>query len=71
MGSLSYLAIVSGLIIFGAVPEMTPATAIGRPQLLWAIAFLGGFSDKFFEAIIRVMVGKFSDTSSKESSETR
>jgi len=61
MGALSYLAIISGLFIFGSTVGVDPNSSIARPQLLWVVAFLGGFSDKFFEAIINAVVGKISN----------
>ena len=60
MGSLSYLAILSGLIIFGTTMGLDSDASNARPQILWIIAFLGGFSDKFFERIIAIVVGKLS-----------
>ena len=65
MGALAYLAILSGLFIFGtAVGAETTGSA--RPQLLWLVAFLGGFSDKFFETVINGIVGKFSNEHSSK-----
>jgi hypothetical protein len=61
MGALSYLAIISGLFIFGSAIGVNSDPTIARPQLLWVVAFLGGFSDKFFEAIINAVVGKISN----------
>jgi hypothetical protein len=61
MGALSYLAIISGLFIFGSAVGVNSDPSLARPQLLWMVAFLGGFSDKFFEAIINAVVGKFSN----------
>lgn len=58
MGALSYLAIISGLFIFGSTVGATPDPSTIRPQLLWVVSFLGGFSDKFFESIINFAVGK-------------
>ncbi len=58
MGCLSYLGIVSGLIIFGST---TPSLLEGdesRFYLFWIIAFLGGFSDQFFESIINLLSRK-------------
>lgn len=60
MGALAYLAVLSGLFIFGTAAGVE-TTNNARPQLLWMVAFLGGFSDKFFEAIINAIVGKLSN----------
>jgi hypothetical protein len=61
MGALSYLAIISGLFIFGSAVGVNSDPSAARPQLLWVVAFLGGFSDKFFEAIINAVVGRISN----------
>lgn len=61
MGALAYLAILSGLFIFGTAAGVETTAGSARPQLLWMVAFLGGFSDKFFESIINAVVGKLSN----------
>ena len=61
MGMVSYISIVAGLFVFGAATQTTLGTPETRPQLLWVVAFLAGFSDKFFEGFIRTLVSKFSD----------
>ncbi|MGK7926176.1 MAG: hypothetical protein AB4290_13195 [Spirulina sp.] len=58
MGCLSYLAIISGLIIFGNTSPSLETTENSRLYVFWIIAFLGGFSDRFFESIIDVLAGK-------------
>jgi len=67
MGALSYLAIVSGLFIFGtATGTANPGATIARPQLLWMLAFLGGFSDKVFEAVVNAVVSRLSGPESRQ-----
>ena len=61
MGMASYVIIVAGLLVFGDVAQSTPGTPTIRPQLLWAVAFLAGFSDRFFEGFIHILVSKLSD----------
>jgi hypothetical protein len=60
MGALSYLVVISGLIVFSVSTGTDIEGGTARPQLLWGIAFLGGFSDKFFESIINIVVGRLS-----------
>lgn len=60
MGSLGYIAIVSGLLIFQAESDINPSNI----HLYCIVSFLGGFSDKFFEAIIKSLTGKFTSGSS-------
>lgn len=57
MGSLAYVAVVSGLLIFNGTDSANAMPV--RQQLFWLLAFLGGFSDKFFESVIHQVVGKF------------
>ena len=70
MGALAYVAIVSGLFIFGAAAGLESNPENARPQLLWLAAFLGGFSDKFFETVINVVVGKISGQNEQNKEQT-
>lgn len=70
MGGLSYLAVVSGLLIFGTATGSEPNAPTTRPQLLWILlAFLSGFSDKIFKAIIELVAGKISNTDKEASTD--
>src|SRR5450631_2017096 len=64
MGMLSFVIISAGLLVFGPATQPGNDPSI-RPQLLWAVAFLAGFSDKFYLGFIDSLVGKFSGTGSK------
>ena len=66
MGSVVYLAIVatSTTIIGGDVQANAAATA-SKPYLLWALSFIGGFSDKFAILLFDNLVGKYT-TGAKE-----
>jgi hypothetical protein len=68
MGSLAYLAVLSGLVIFSTNTEASGNINPAKPQLLWMLAFLGGFSDKFFETLIHSVMGKVSVTNNKSNS---
>ena len=65
MGMVSYVIIVAGLLVFGNATQSTIDTPVIRPQLLWAVAFLAGFSDKFFEGFIRALLSKLPDFAPK------
>jgi len=55
MGSFIYQALVSGLLLFGASTiQETP-----QLQLLWAFAFVGGFSDRFWEILINSVLSPY------------
>ena len=62
MGAVVYLALISGLILVGASPNtantMTVAGPVGRLEVYWVVAFLAGFSDKFYIGIIELLVAK-------------
>jgi hypothetical protein len=63
MGGLAYLAIVSGLALLntGNVPNPSTVTDDKLPQNLnvfWVLAFLAGFSDKFYVGFIKLLVGR-------------
>lgn len=67
MGAMAYLAITSGLFIFGVATGENPTGEIARPQIIWFLAFLGGFSDRFFETVIETVIGKVSTPQASES----
>jgi hypothetical protein len=62
MGALTYLAVLSGLLIFGTTMGTmgagTTNSAAARPQLLWILAFFGGFSDRVFKGILDLVTSK-------------
>jgi serine/threonine protein kinase len=61
MGALAYLAVVSGIFILSGATGTISVTTSARPELLWILAFLGGFSDRFFEGIIQRILGQFNE----------
>jgi hypothetical protein len=62
MGALAYLAAVSGLFILSGAMGTEPGSSQARPELLWILSFLGGFSDRFFEGIIQKILGQINGT---------
>jgi hypothetical protein len=60
MGMVSYLTIVAGLFVFGSATQSNTGTTATRPELLWLVAFLAGFSDKFFEGFMRNLLSRIS-----------
>lgn len=62
MGSLSYLALVSGALIFSVTSSADlpdNLKSAGEQWQYWMVAFLGGFSDKFYEKVIEWLTSKF------------
>jgi hypothetical protein len=58
MGALGYLAIKVGLIVVSSGGPNSPATD-PRVEIMWIVAFLGGFSDRFFETVIGSLSDRF------------
>ncbi len=68
MGSVVYLAVATSLSAVGGV-QADAAEAAERPYLLWALAFIGGFSDKFAILLFDNLVGKFTTGGKEEPAE--
>ena len=71
MGSVVYLAIVATTetVIGGDIDAATSvASKSQKPYLLWALAFIGGFSDKFAILLFDNLVGKYTSGSKKSGS---
>lgn len=62
MGSVVYLAVATSL---SAVGDVNTAES-KAPYLLWALSFIGGFSDKFAILLFDNLVGKFTRTEKEE-----
>lgn len=53
MGAVVYLALNTGLILFGANP---PPAQTAHKEVYWIVSFLAGFSDKFYLGVINLLV---------------
>ncbi len=58
MSAVAYLAIRVGILILNRTPTTDSATAASELEVYWVIAFLAGFSDKFYLRIIDLLVGR-------------
>lgn len=56
MGSITYLVIKVGMITFA---PGTPTGNLGTAHLMWLVAFVAGFSDRFSDNLLRSLIGKF------------
>lgn len=55
MGSITYLVIKVGMMSFA---PGTPTGNLGAVQLMWLVAFVAGFSDRFSDNLLRSLIGK-------------
>jgi hypothetical protein len=61
MGAVVYLAVISGLALLGATTSSNNGTIPAqesRIEVYWVIAFLAGFSDKFYLGVIDLLVAR-------------
>jgi hypothetical protein len=61
MGAVVYLALAAGLMLIAPNPASNTkgtdiATSVARLEVYWVVAFLAGFSDKFYIKIIDLLV---------------
>jgi len=61
MGVMTYLMLITGLIVFAG-----QETTIQVPQLVWVLAFLGGFSDSLSMELLQKISGKISPSEDKK-----
>lgn len=55
MGSITYLVIKVGMMSFA---PGTSTASLGAVQLMWLVAFIAGFSDRFSDNLLRSLIGK-------------
>lgn len=60
MGAIAYLILRVGLI---TIQAQESAAMLGSLEIMWLIAFLAGFSDRFSDYLLRNIVGKFGGNS--------
>jgi uncharacterized membrane protein len=58
MGAVVYLALVSGLVLLGATNGSGETSQVARIEVYSVIAFLAGFSDKFYLGVIDLLVAR-------------
>jgi hypothetical protein len=67
MGSITFLVIKVGLLTFtpGATSE-TAVASVANKELMWLVAFLAGFSDRFSDSLLKSLIGKFGGETTSE-----
>jgi hypothetical protein len=66
MGSIAYLILKAGLV---AVAQQSPAASgnsANTTEVMWLIAFLAGFSDRFSHTLLRSLAGRFGGNTETE-----
>lgn len=62
MGAIAYLVLKAGLLVIAQSPGViqgASGAAEHTNELMWLIAFIAGFSDRFSEGTLRSLIGKF------------
>jgi len=57
MGSITYLVIKAGFLTLGSAPA--GGGTLGSNDVMWLVAFLAGFSDRFADSLLQSLVGRF------------
>ncbi len=72
MSGVTYLALYAGLDLLGGTPTISAADLeeIGVMAPFWIIAFLAGFTDRFYESVINSMLSKFATSSEGDTDES-
>ncbi len=67
MGSITFLVIKVGVLTFASGSNAQPVvTDLGSKELMWLVAFLAGFSDRFSDGLLKSLIGRFGGDSSGE-----
>ncbi|GHO91546.1 hypothetical protein KSF_015940 [Reticulibacter mediterranei] len=61
MGTIAYFAVLIGLISIVKDPTAVSKTlsSAGATEILWLVAFISGFSDRFADGLLKALVGRF------------
>lgn len=62
MGIVAYFVVLTGLLAIGSQnPSLVPinTSTLGSTAILWLVAFIAGFSDRFADGILKTLVGRF------------
>lgn len=71
MGAVVYLALFSGLTFMNLTLTTSDAQQLGKTEVYWIIAFLAGFSDKFYIGIIKLLVDRTLNSDNSQENEEK
>lgn len=66
MGTITYLVLKAGLLTITYQPSTGGAVLKETNEIVWLIAFLAGFSDRFADGLLRSLVGKLGGDTTQE-----
>ena len=59
MGAITFLVIRAGLLTMSPAPDANTIEKLGTNEIMWLVAFLAGFSDRFADGLLKSLVGRF------------
>jgi hypothetical protein len=59
MGAITFLVLRAGLLTMSPAPDANAVQKLGTNEIMWLVAFLAGFSDRFADGLLKSLVGRF------------
>lgn len=59
MGAITFLVLRAGLLTMAPAPDANTVGKLGTNEIMWLVAFLAGFSDRFADGLLKSLVGRF------------
>jgi hypothetical protein len=59
MGAITFLVLRAGLLTMSPAPDANTLEKLGTNEIMWLVAFLAGFSDRFADGLLKSLVGRF------------
>lgn len=59
MGAITFLVLRAGLLTMSPGPDASSVEKLGTNEIMWLVAFLAGFSDRFADGLLKSLVGRF------------
>ncbi len=59
MGAITFLVLRAGMLTMAPTPDTNTVAKLGTNEIMWLVAFLAGFSDRFADGLLKSLVGRF------------
>lgn len=59
MGAITFLVLRAGMLTMAPAPDANTVAKLGTNEIMWLVAFLAGFSDRFADGLLKSLVGRF------------